>query len=103
MFKKNVCVFLVKTHFICWTKLQNSKTFSNCQATHQKELYLLIEKSGILFSQSKHEDRLAPPPPAYFGSLFKDPPSPLHTLNVLFEGPFLLKKIKKAYRHKKKK
>ena len=102
MFKKNVYVFLVKTYFICWTKLQNSKTFSNCQATHQKELYLLIEKSGILFSQSKHEDRLDPPPPAYFGSLFKDPPSPLHTLNVLFEGPLLLKKIKEAYRHKKK-
>ena len=31
------------------------KTFSNCQATYQKELYLLFEKSDN-FSQSEHRD-----------------------------------------------
>ena len=39
---------------------QNRKTFSNCQATYQKELCLLFEKSGNFFSQSKHTDSLDP-------------------------------------------
>ena len=50
------------------------KTFSNCQATYQKELNLLFEKSG-----NKHRDRFdSSPPPVCLHSLFKDPPSPHH-------------------------
>ena len=29
----------------------NSKIFSNCQATYQKELYLLFEKSDNFFTE----------------------------------------------------
>ena len=35
----------------------NSKIFSNCQATYQKELYLLFENPAI-FLQSERTDRL---------------------------------------------
>ena len=42
-------------------KAQNRKTFSNFQATYQKELYLLFEKSGIFLSQKEHRDRLDTP------------------------------------------
>ena len=38
MFIKNVYAFLIK------------KTFSKCQASYQKELYLLFEKSGNIFT-----------------------------------------------------
>ena len=54
--KTNFYVFLIK------------KCFSICQATYQKELYLLFDKSGI-FLQSEHRDRglsplpLSPAPP----------------------------------------
>ena len=45
------------------------KTFSNCQATYNKELSLLFEKSGT-FSQSEHRDRFgSSPPPVCFHSL----------------------------------
>ena len=60
------------------------KTFSNCQATYQKELYLLFEKSGN-FSQSEHRDRFdSSPPPVCFHLLFKDPP-PSSTTNSLLK------------------
>ena len=55
---KNAYTFLTK------------KTFTNCQATYQKELYLLFEKSGNFFSQSGHRDRLDPLH-VHFCSLFK--------------------------------
>ena len=55
------------------------KTFSNCQATYWKELYLLFEKSGN-FSQSEHRDRFdSSPSPVCFHSLFKDPLPPSTT------------------------
>ena len=64
-FKKCLCLF--------------HKTFSNCQATYQKKLYLLFEKSGN-FSQSEHRDRFeSSPPPVCFHSLFKDPSPPSST------------------------
>ena len=33
---------------------QNRKTFSNCQATYQKELCFLLEKSGNFFIERKY-------------------------------------------------
>ena len=55
------------------------KTFSNCEATYQKELYLLFQKSGN-FSQSEHRDRFDSfPPPVCFHLLFKDTPPPSTT------------------------
>ena len=35
---------------------QNRKTFSNCQATYQKELCLLFEKLGNFFLPSERTD-----------------------------------------------
>ena len=59
------------------------KTFSNCQATYWKELYLLFEKSGN-FSQSEHRDRFdSSPSPVCFHLLFKDSP-PSSTTNPGF-------------------
>ena len=39
----------VKNTFMCWTRLK-TKTFSNCQATYQKELCLLFKNQAIFFS-----------------------------------------------------
>ena len=60
------------------------KTFSNFQATYQKELYLLFEKS-INFSQSEHRDMFdSSPSPVCFHLLFKDPlPTPQQTQGFL--------------------
>ena len=46
---KNVYTLLIK------------KPFSNCQATYQKELYLMFKKSGNFFSQNEHRGRFEPP------------------------------------------
>ena len=60
-----------------------NKTFSNCQANYQKELYLLFKKSGN-FSQSEHRDRFdSSSAPVCFHLLFKDP-SPLPLRNKAF-------------------
>ena len=56
------------------------KTFSNYQATYQKELCLLIENQAI-FSQIERTYRFDP---SRSSSLFKDP---LCTSNALFEWP----------------
>ena len=53
------------------------QTFSNCQATYQKELCLLFEKSGkffhrVFFFTKIFSDR--PDRHVRFRSLFKDPP-----------------------------
>ena len=62
------------------------KTFSNCQATYKKELYLLFEKSGN-FSQSEHRGRFdSSPSRVCFYLLFKDS-SPLHN------KPFIKKSL----------
>ena len=70
------------------------KTFSNCQATYNKELSLLFEKSGT-FSQSEHRDRFgSSPAPVCFHSLFKDPPPPSSSLhNKAFIKKGLLEEI----------
>ena len=60
-----------------------NKTFTSCQATYKKELYLLFEKSGN-FSQSEHKDRFnSSPPPVCFHLLFKYPPPPSRTNPLL--------------------
>ena len=77
-------------------KAQNRKTFSNCQATYQKELSLLFEKSGNFFSQNERTDRFyLPPLPMFFFVRFlrtsqspnhpPQPPPPPTTTNALFE------------------
>ena len=59
------------------------KTFRNFQATYQKELYLLFEKSDN-FSQSVHIEWFdSSPLPVCFHFLFKDPP-PSSTINPGF-------------------
>ena len=57
---------------------QNMKTFSNCEATYQKELCLLFEKSGSFFHRANVQIGLIPLCAICFRSLFKDPPPPLH-------------------------
>ena len=61
---------------------QNRKTFSNYQATSQKEFCLLFEKSGNFFHRANLQIGLNPVPPVRFRPLFKDAPS---TTNVPFE------------------
>ena len=51
---KNIYMLIYKKSFKKCLRLFH-KTFSNCQATYKKELYLLFEKSGN-FSQSEHRD-----------------------------------------------
>ena len=79
---KNIYMLIYKKSFKKCLRLFH-KTFSNCQATYQKELYLLFEKSGN-FSQSEHRDRFdSSAPPVCFHLLFKDPP-PTSTTNPGF-------------------
>ena len=49
------------------------KIFSNCQATYQKELYLLFETDSF-FQRANVPIGLTTPPPVCFSSLFKNPP-----------------------------
>ena len=71
-----------KTTFICWTRLK-TETFSNCQATYQKELCLLFENQANFFTE--RTDRLDP--------LLHPPSLPVVILvcflrkSVLFEWP----------------
>ena len=56
---------------------------TDIQATYQKELYLLFEKSSNFFDRVNIEIGLTRPPPAPFHSLFKEhhphtQPNPLH-------------------------
>ena len=82
---KNIYILIYKKSLKKCLRLFN-KTFSNCQATYQKELYLLFEKSGN-FLKSEHRDRFeSSPPPVCFHSLFKDPPSPLHNNPFIKKG-----------------
>ena len=78
--KKKCLLLFNKKHFYMLGQAQNRKIVSNCQATNQKELCLLLEKSSIFFSQSKCADRLDPPSPFSFVHSFMDlihpPPFP---------------------------
>ena len=65
--KKSVYTFLIKKHLYMLDLKQ--ETFSNCQATYQKELSLLFENQEIL-SQSERTDRLDPPSPCSFSFAF---------------------------------
>ena len=79
---KNIFMLIYKKSLQKCLRFFN-KTFSNCQATCQKELYLLFEKSDN-FSRSEHRDRFdSSPPPVCFHSLFKDPPPPSTTNPLL--------------------
>ena len=70
--------FFIKKHLYMLNYAQNRKIFSNCQATYQKELCLLFEKSGNFFHRGNVQIDLTTPTPVCFCSLFKDPP-PLST------------------------
>ena len=70
---KNIYMLIYKKSLSKCLRLFH-KTFSNCQATYQKELYLLFEKSGN-FSQSERRFDSSSPP-VCFHSLFKDPLPP---------------------------
>ena len=48
--KKNLHFFLIKKHLYMLDQAQNGKTFSNYEATYQKELCFMFEKSGNFFS-----------------------------------------------------
>ena len=61
------------------------KTFSNCQATYQKELYLLFEKSGN-FSQSEHRDRFDCTLSLFVFICSLRTPSPLHNKPFIKKG-----------------
>ena len=82
--EKNVYAFLIKKHFYMMDQAQNSTTFSNCQATYRKKLFLLFKKPGNFFSH-----RPDPPFPVCFYSVFKEPSPPL-TTNVPSECPLSL-------------
>ena len=82
---KELVVPMRSTHF------QNLKR--NCQATYQKGLCFLFEKSAI-FSQSERRDKLDPPPlPVRSCSLFQDllPPVPLHNERTFSMTPLFKK------------
>ena len=65
MKKKNVLTFLIKKTPLLYARLESKqKTFSNCQATCQKELCLLL-KIMQFYSQSERTDRLDPAPSPY--------------------------------------
>ena len=82
---KNIYMLIYKKSFKKCLRLFN-KTFSNCQATYWKELYLRFEKLGK-FLQSDHRDRFdSSPPPVGFHLLFKDPSSPLHNKPFIKKG-----------------
>ena len=69
IYKKSLKKFLCLFH----------KTFSNCQASYQKKLYLLFEKSGN-FSQSEHRDRFDSSPPLFVFIRSLRTPPPQQTL-----------------------
>ena len=73
--KKCLSIFNKKTPLL--DQVQNSKTFSNCEATYKKEFCLLFEKSGYFFHRANVQiDRLHTLLPFCFHSLFKYPPPP---------------------------
>ena len=78
-----------KKHLYMLDQAQNRKTFSNCQATYQKELCMLFGKSGNFFHRANVQIGLTPAPPVYFCLLFKESPPPC-ALNVLFEWPLII-------------
>ena len=79
---KELVVPMRSTHF------QNLKR--NCQATYQKGLCFLFEKSAI-FSQSERRDKLDPPSPCSLLLAFSGPPtpSPPPQRTYFFNDPFI--------------
>ena len=88
-------MFLTQIYVITIKIFSNLKTFSNCQASYQKELYLLFEKSGNFFERRKRFDH-TPPPSIHFYSFFKERnPSPfplLHLPRPFHNEPFIKKR-----------
>ena len=76
--KTNVYVFLIKTQLYAGLG-PKQKTFSNCQATCQKELCLLFEEK--CFTEQTYRYTSLPPPVCFY-SLFNDP-LPLHNKHFL--------------------
>ena len=50
---KKKCLFN-KKHLYTLDEAKNKKTFSNCQATYQKELCLLFENQAIFFTEQTY-------------------------------------------------
>ena len=50
--KKNVYAFLIKKALLYAGLVSKQKTFSNCKATHQKELRLLFENQAVFFHRA---------------------------------------------------
>ena len=92
--KKCLSFFNKKRALYAGLGSKKTKTFSNYQATYQKELCLLFENQAIFFTEWTHR-YVWSPPPVCFSPLFKDPPPPLAPLppphpctrNALFEWP----------------
>ena len=61
-----------------------NKTFSNYQATNQKELYLLFEKSGNFFHRVSIEIGLTPPLPLFV--FIRSLRTPLHNKPFIKKG-----------------
>ena len=77
------CSYIKKSLKKCLRRF--NETFSNYQATYQKKLYLLFEKSANFFHRVSTEIGLTLPslPPVCFHSLFKDLPLPVHNKSFL--------------------
>ena len=67
--KKNIFAFNKKKHLDTLDWAQNSKSFSNCQATYQKELCLLFEKSDNFLHRANVQIGFTPSP-CSFSSAF---------------------------------
>ena len=65
MKKKNVYASFIKKALLYAGLGSKQKTFSNCQATYQKEFCLLFENQ-VIFSQIERTDRLDTPPVPLF-------------------------------------
>ena len=62
------------------------KTFSNCQATYQKELCCLKVRQFFSHERMYRYAWSSPPPPVYFSYLFKDVPC---TMTITLEWPLM--------------
>ena len=104
-FCKSSFVILIYEFLATWDHAildlaQNRKTFSNSQASFQKELYLLFEKSGNFFHRLNIEIDLTLSP-FVFVHFLRIPPPP-STINILFEWSLYLKQLIIIYRETKK-
>ena len=89
MEKKKVYDFLIKSTFICWTRLKTKKHLATGKQLIRKNSACCL-KIRLFFSQSERKDRPDPPPPVNFSLLYKNP-SPFSARRTSFLTPISYK------------